>query len=155
MFVPRLGKGPRDQAFDCGPDRESVRENDRRFDRSELLHLRRAGKLAERIADKYSSRHLLLKQVAVMREERGHTSANAVAGDQRDVADLHARNVCDCVERAWLQDAGCDTEFARARTILGGGALLRHKHDERGGRDELSKLHPEVPAMRGVPRSCS
>src|SRR5262249_9195126 len=44
--------------------------------------------------------------------------ANVVALDQRSVADLHACNISDCIERAGRQHANLDSEIANAKTSL-------------------------------------
>ena len=62
------------------PTLKRVGERDRRFDRAELVDLRRAGELAEGVADEHRARHLLLKHIAGVRHDDGDAGANAVAG---------------------------------------------------------------------------
>ena len=49
-------------------------------ERAEFLHLRRAGELAERIADEDRSRDLFAEQVAAMRQDGRDTRPDVVTG---------------------------------------------------------------------------
>ncbi len=108
--VAVLLQRPLHQPFDRGADAQRVGQRDRRFDRAELVDLRRARELAEGVADEHRAGHLLLKHVAGVRHDDGHAGANGVAGDERRVADAHAGDIGDGVERAPAR-----TRPARAR----------------------------------------
>ncbi len=68
--VARLIERPAHEAFDGGADAQRVGQRDRRLDRAELIDLRRAGELAEGVADEHGAGHLVLKHVAAVRNDR-------------------------------------------------------------------------------------
>ena len=70
--------------------------------------------------------------------DRGHAGADAVALDERDVADAHARHVRDRVGRARREHAGGEADLARPRPSFRGGrrpegaqAPHEHRHHQR------------------------
>ena len=63
-------------------------------------------------------------------QDRGDAGADGLAADERDVADLHAVDIGDRVERARWEDADADAGLAGARAGLGGS---RQRQDQRGG----------------------
>ena len=76
--LPGCAGGPADDRVHGGADGQRIGEDDRRLDRPELLHLRRAGEFPERVADKHGAGDFLLEQVAAVREDRGHAGADLV-----------------------------------------------------------------------------
>ena len=100
------------------PTLERVGQDDRRFDRAQLVDLRRAGQLAEGVADEDRAGHLVLKHVAAVRQDRGHPGPDAIAFDDRRVSDAHAVDVGDRIARAARVDADDDAEVSRARPRL-------------------------------------
>jgi hypothetical protein len=124
VLVARLRHRPPHDGVDGHADGERVGEDDRRLDRSELLHLRRARELAERIADEHRAGDLFTKEVAGVRHDRRDAGPHRIAADDRRVANPHARDIGDGVQRTGRQRAGRDAEIARART-----AGLRDERD--------------------------
>ena len=55
-----------------------------------------------------------------VRKNRRHTGVDRVANHDGRVPDFHARDICDRVIRAWLEDSGRDTELSCASALLGG-----------------------------------
>ena len=77
VLVAGLGERPGHDRLDRGPDRERVRQHDRRLDGPQLAHLGRARELPERVADEDGSRHLLLEEVAPVGQHGGDAGAHA------------------------------------------------------------------------------
>ena len=78
--------------------REGVREQQRALDRSELDQLREPRGLAVPVHHVAAAKHLVLIEVAVVREDRGHARAQTVALDERAMAHAHARHVDERVQ---------------------------------------------------------
>ena len=77
--LPGCASVQRTTASSAAPTRERVRQHDRRLDRAELLDLRRAGELAERVADEDRAGHLLAEQIAAVRQDRRDAGAHGIA----------------------------------------------------------------------------
>jgi hypothetical protein len=120
---------------------QRVREDDRRFDRAELVDLSRAGELAERIPDEHSSQDLVSKEIAGVRKDRRHAGAYAIAPDDGRVAHAHAADVGDCVERPRIEDARPDAELTRARSIVRLGRAAGNTGDEREDKESRHGRH--------------
>ena len=78
-------------------------ERDGSFDFAEFLHLRRTCQLAECIADENRSGNLLTKQIAGVRQNHRHACANRIALIESDLADAHAADIGNRIERAARQ----------------------------------------------------
>jgi hypothetical protein len=98
-LVARSGQCVGNHTLDRGADSQRVRQDDGRLDGAELAHLRRPGELAEGVADEHAARHLVEEQIAAMGHDGRDSGADRVALDQGDVADAHAGDVGDGVER--------------------------------------------------------
>ena len=81
--LPGWASVQRTTASTAVPTDERVGEDDRRFDRAELLDLRRAGELAEGVADEHRAGDLVLEEIAAVRQDRRHAGADGVALDER------------------------------------------------------------------------
>ena len=114
-LVAGLHERPADDRVDRGAYRERVRQNDGRFDRAEFLDLSRPGELAEGVPDKDGAGHLLLEQIAAMREDGGHAGANVVAFDNGGLPDAHAGDVGNRIQRTGREISGRDRQVTRAR----------------------------------------
>jgi hypothetical protein len=79
---------------------EGGSEQYRGFGLSQLVHLRRAHQLAETVADEDCSRHLVLEQVASVRQDSGDAGADLLVADQGDVPHGDTRDISDCVQGA-------------------------------------------------------
>ena len=73
-------------------------QQQRRFQRAHLPHLFEAHGLAIAIQRVHGGDDLLVKEVAAVRQHRGHARAHAVPLDQRDVPHPHAVHVGDRIE---------------------------------------------------------
>ena len=106
-------------------DVESIRDHDRPFDKTHLRDLLGIGDFAETVDAVNCARHLFEKQVASVRDNRGHACANrtfsryqfACAFDERRVSNAHAGHVGDCVEGTRLKPSDLDAEIARPRSF--------------------------------------
>jgi hypothetical protein len=83
-----------------GPDRERVGEHDRALDGPELRELRETGRLAVAVHDVAGAQHLVLVEVAAVRQDRRDPRAQPLALDQGPVAHEHARHVHQRVQLA-------------------------------------------------------
>jgi hypothetical protein len=111
-----------DERVGRAPHAQRAGEQDRRLELSELVHLREADQLAERVADVHRGRHAVEEGIAGVRQDRRHASADRVAHGERRMADAHPRDVGDGVVRAGREDPRLDAEVARPRPGgLGGG----------------------------------
>jgi hypothetical protein len=81
-------------------DGKRGRQQDRCFDLAQLVHLSRTGELAKAVADEHCARHFLAKEIPVVGKDCSDSGADVVAANQRRVADEHALNIGDCVQRA-------------------------------------------------------
>jgi hypothetical protein len=137
-FVARLRERPAHRALGNLSDGQRVRQQDRRFDFTELHDLGRAHELAEAVADDHCRRHLVLEHVAFVRDDGRHAGANTIAFDDRAVADANATHIGDCVERAGIEDTDGHAELAQARALLVFGPCCGHrsKQDNRGDRQQ-------------------
>ena len=116
FVVAGLIERPLHEPFDRGADAQRVGQRDRRFDRAELVDLRRAGELAERVADEHRARHLVLKHIAARAERSTVTPVRTSSPSiERGVPDAHAGDVGDRVERARREHARREPDIARAR----------------------------------------
>ena len=59
--------------------------------------MRRAGELAEAVADGEPGRDLVLEEIAAMRQNHGDSGADARALDECDVSDTHPVDIGDGV----------------------------------------------------------
>jgi hypothetical protein len=87
-------------SFPHGPDRERVREQHRALDGAELHELREARGLAVAVHDVAAAEHLVLVEVAPVRQDRSDAGAQAVALGERAVANEHPGNVDERVQLA-------------------------------------------------------
>ena len=94
---------------------QRIGEDDGCFELAEFLDLGRAGKLAEAVIDGEGGGHLVLKQVAAVRQDRGCAGADRLAFDDGRMADGHAFDIGDGVERAGFEMAGPETDIAQSR----------------------------------------
>ena len=141
LFVAGLRQCVRDDTFDAGADTQRVGQHDRRFDLTELEHLCGSGQLAERVADEHRAGHLLLEQVAAVRQDCRDAGPDVVAFDDRRVPDLHAFDIGDRVERSRWKDARGEADFARARPLL--SAHERGDRRDHGDQTDDSRHRPE------------
>ena len=132
LLVARLRERVAHDRIHRRADAERVGQDDRRLDRAELVDLRRAGELAERVADEHRPGHLVLKDVAAVRHDRGDAGAHAVALDDGRVPDAHARHVGDRVQRARLVHTRRDAQVARPRPRLRDNGGNQPEHRQRG-----------------------
>ena len=158
-----LGEREGHHGLDRHADGEGVGEDDGRLDRAELAHLGRARELPERVADEDGSRHLLLEEVPPVGQDGGDARSDRVALDEGHLADAHAGDVRDRVQRSGREDAGGEAEVTGARTGLGqaplGGARtvrgLRQLHEDRSchgvepAEEPFHRLGLEGRAARG------
>jgi hypothetical protein len=119
LLVPGLADRVADHRIHARADAQRVGEHDRRLDRAELVHLRRSGELAERVANEHRAGDLLLKDVAAMGNDRRDAGAHAVAVDDRRVPHAHPVDVCDRVQQTGRMDARRDAQVACPRACLG------------------------------------
>src|SRR5262249_18236266 len=115
------------------------------FDLSQLVDLCRASQLAEAVADEDGSGHLLLKEIARVRQYRRDPGANAVAADHGGMADRNAVHVCDGVARPGRQNAHDQSHIARPWSfLLGHGrvALLKWGTEDQPRRAEHGRKTP-------------
>src|SRR6185295_763394 len=106
LLVARLRDRVTRHRVDGGPDAQRVGEDDRRFDRAEFSDLRRSRQLAKCVADEHRTGDLVLKDVAAVRNDRRDAGADQLTLDNRGVADAHAFDVGDRVERSGREYAG-------------------------------------------------
>jgi hypothetical protein len=116
-LIPREGEDVVDQSISGGGHAECVCQDDRSFKGAELLDLGRAGELAVRVGDTDRGGNLLLEDVPLMRNDRRHPGPDSAAFDHREVADLHAGNVGDGIERPGLERPGFDPKLPQARPL--------------------------------------
>ena len=69
---------------------------------------------------------LVLKDVAFVRHDRRHAGADALALDDRAMADAHAAHVRDRVERSGIEDTDRHAEIAQPRTLVVGCGCGAH-----------------------------
>ena len=130
LFIARLRERPAHDRVHRGSHRQGIGEDDGGLDRAELLHLRGARELPERIAHEHRTRHLVLEQVAAVGQHGRDAGAHALAFDERHLADPHTRHVGDGVLRTGREDAGGEAQVARPRPRLvgpGGGGQENQK----------------------------
>ena len=147
-LVAGLCQRPADDGVDSDADAECIRKHDRRLDRAELLHLRRAGELAESVADKDRAWNLLAEEIAAVRKDGCHAGAHGTAIYERDLPDAHAGDVRDRVEGASDARAGLDAQITRAWTTLRGarGAGDAHQPDDCGEPSDINCGEPsDIP----------
>src|SRR5262249_38899179 len=115
--------------FHRGPHAQCVRQDDRRLDSAELRDLRRASQFPKRIADEDRAGDLVLKKISAVWEDGRYTGADAIALDDRRVADSHAVDICDRIERRWLENPWGYSQISRARpTLRGSDRAQRTNH---------------------------
>ena len=95
--LPGLRERVPDHRVDSDAHGQGVGQHDGRLDGAELVDLRRAGQLAEGVADVDRAGHLVLKEVAAVRKNRRHARADVVPANHRRVADADAWNIRDGV----------------------------------------------------------
>ncbi|MNX88072.1 hypothetical protein D3C86_1200290 [compost metagenome] len=115
FFVTRLRQCVAVDRLDCPAGCKRIGEDDRRFEFAKFLDLGRACKFAEAVIDGEGGGHLVLKEVAAMRQDRGCAGADRVAFDDGRMADGHAFNIGDGIERAGLEMAGRQADIAQSR----------------------------------------
>jgi hypothetical protein len=87
------------------------------IERTFASQLRHACDLAEAVADVECRGHTVGKEVAAVRQDRGHAGSHAVAFDYGRLAHANTRDVGDCVERAGRKYAGFHAELTRAHAL--------------------------------------
>ena len=92
-------------------DREGVREQERALDGAELDQLCQAGRLAVPVHDVTAAEHLVLVEVAAVREDRGDPGTQAVALHERPMAHAHVRHVDERVQLTRREAADRVTEL--------------------------------------------
>ena len=147
VLVAGLIERPPDESIHDRADTQRIGQRDRRFDRAELVNLRRSGELAEGVADKHRARHFVLEDVALMRHDDGHAGANAVTLVERQVTDGDAGDVGDRVLRSGLEHAGRQSEVAGARPGILRGELHRRQR-QATAQDELLHHAPTIRRIR-------
>ncbi len=103
---------------------QGVGEDDGGLDLAQLLKLGGPHHLAKPIAHGQPRRHLVLKQIAPVGQNRRHPRADIVAGDQRNLPHPHPRHIGDGVERARGEYAGSDAQFTGAEWCVVMGLIL-------------------------------
>ncbi|MNL46266.1 hypothetical protein D3C87_1689660 [compost metagenome] len=106
--------------LDGTADTERIGQEDRRFDLAKLGDLRRTREFAETVEYGECCRHLVLKQIAGMRQDGGHTRARPLAFDAGHMANGNAHDIGDRVERTGLVMAYGNPEITQARTMFNG-----------------------------------
>src|SRR5262249_388380 len=92
--------------------------------------------------DVHRAGHLLLKEIAAVREDGRDAGADVLAAHDGGVADANAVHVGDGVERPGWQRADGHAEVAQARAVLG---LDRAGQEEKGEDDALHAAMPRYP----------
>jgi hypothetical protein len=112
-----LTQGPIHDRLHRRPHAQCIGQHDRRFEVAQLLHLEETRRLAERVGRKDRRRHLPLKDIAVVRHDRGDTGADPLPLDQGAMTYPDAFDIGDRIERPRLENPGLDAEVAHPRTI--------------------------------------
>src|SRR5262245_18525973 len=106
----------RERVFDCAGDSlgyiEGIGQDHRRFYVTQLPYLGAPSQLAKAISYEYSRRNFLAKEVSRMRNDGGHSGPDRISLAERGVTHRHARNIGDCVQRAWAEHARDDSQLA-------------------------------------------
>ena len=121
--------------------RERVGQDDRRFDRAQLVDLRRSGELAERVADEHRARHLLLEHVAAVRHDRPSRRCGRVSPSiERGVTDATPATSVIALSGPGSNTPGASPiSRARGRSTDCAKTLRRDQHDERA--DQPMRRH--------------
>ena len=109
------GKHVADQAVGHSGHVECARQKNGRFQLAQFVDLGHADQLAEAVADDHRRRHLLVKQVLVVRQDGGDAGVEAWLLFQREVPDPDARHVGDVIVRAGGQVADLQAEGPGSR----------------------------------------
>jgi hypothetical protein len=141
---PGACEQPLDHRVGRLPDAERAGQQDRRLELAELLELCRADQLAEAIGDVERRRHALAVEVAAVRKDRGHAGAHRVALDDGRLADAHAGDVGDRVQRPRRHHADRDTGFTRARPLGRALGIERSGHQQQRKEQESGSVHESV-----------
>ena len=140
-LIARLRQGPAVHRLDGAADRQRVGQQDRRLDLAQFDKLRGACQLAKAVEHSKAGRNLVLKRIAIMRQDRRHPGADALALTDRDMADAHAGHIGDRVQRAGRQGSGGDAEITGAVRMChccwcpmgrGGKPSARRRQKKRG-----------------------
>ena len=95
-----------------GTHTEGIGEQDRRFQRPQLVDLDQAGRLAEAVDDMAGRQHLIVEHIARMRQQSRHAGLD-IAVRQGAVPHRHARHIADLVPGAVRQSADPEAPFVR------------------------------------------
>ena len=95
-----------------GAHTEGIGEQDRRFQRPQLVDLDQAGRLAETVDDMAGRQHLIVEHIARMRQQSRHAGLD-IAVRQCAVPHRHARHIADLVPGAVRQSADPEAPFVR------------------------------------------
>jgi hypothetical protein len=92
---------------------ESTGQDYGRLKLTQFLHLCEPGEFPKPIPDNYCRWHLLLKNVATVRQDRSHAGVDR--GPPRDghLPNQNPGDVCDCIKRPRRQDAYHDSKVTR------------------------------------------
>ena len=133
LLVSREAERPVDDGVRRRRDAQGVGQDDRRFERAELLDLGHAGELAVAVADRDPGRDLVLEEVADVRQNGRHARPDVLPFDERDLADLDPGDVGDGVERARRENADDEAEFPGPGPV---SRSLRRTGQRRNARDD-------------------
>ena len=136
----RLRQQPADHRVGRAPDAQRAGEQDRRLELAELGHLRHAEQLAEAVADVDGGGDAVEKDVAGMGQDGGDAGPDRVADANRGLADAHAGDVGDRVQRTRREGAGDDAEVAGARGALGAQGARDEKAEEGKRGSHLTRM---------------
>ena len=114
IFIARLIERVVQDAFDALGYRQGICQYDRGFDVAKFLDLRHAGELAETISGKNGGRTFLAEDIAVVRHDGRDAGADVVAFNDRNLADLDARDVGDGIVGSRFENPRLDAEITDA-----------------------------------------
>ena len=131
LLVSWLVQRPAHNSFQRCSNAKRIGQRDRCFNRAEFIDLRRTGELAECVAHIDGPGHLLLKDIAGMRNDYRDPGPNVIARYEGRMSHADAGHIRDGVEWSRGKHPRRETDVARART-----RRLRRDRSDTQHRDE-------------------
>jgi hypothetical protein len=109
------------------PNAKRIGQEDRCFDLAKLLNLRAPDEFAKSVPDNYGCRHLLLKEISIVRKYRGHACPYAIRHHKCNMSYADTRDISDCIQLTGMKDSNFEAEITEAGSSRTGivGSILR------------------------------
>ena len=117
-LVARLHERVASDTLDARRHAQRVGQDDGRLDIAEFTHLRHTRQFAEAVAHVDGRRHLLAKDVTLVRYDGRHARAHAVTLDQGHMTHRHARHIGDRIICSCLKDPRRESPLPQCLVLL-------------------------------------